>query len=188
MIALLTSLFTSIISGGATGIIGVAVQRYFDLKNKSADVEAKRAQYAHELDMKNADAVIMAQEWASRTQIAEVEGESRTEVADAGAFAASFNDPPRFTTSATVTPTQSWAFVVLDFIRGIVRPALTTYLCVLTTLVYFHARSLIKTDLSSGEALDLVKLIIGTILYLTTTCVLWWFGTRNKQPAPKVRK
>ena len=29
-------------------------------------------------------------------------------------------------------------------------------------------------------------LIVGTILYLTTTCVLWWFGTRNKQEQPKI--
>jgi hypothetical protein len=54
------------------------------------------------------------------------------------------------------------------------------YLCILTTLIYLLARNKVTAeDLTSTEALDLLKLIIGSILYLTTTCVLWWFGTRN---------
>jgi hypothetical protein len=28
--------------------------------------------------------------------------------------------------------------------------------------------------------------IVFTLLYLFTTCVLWWFGTRNKQKQPQL--
>lgn len=188
MIALLTTLFTSIISGGATGILGVAVQRYFDLKNKSADVAAKKLQFAHELDMRKADADIMAQEWAGRTKVAELEGEAQADVADAQAFAASFKEPTRYTDAKAITPAQTWAFVVLDFMRGAVRPFLTIYLCGITTLIYFQAHALLKEGPAPGEALELVRLVVGTVLYLTTTCVLWWFGTRNKQTPPKALK
>jgi hypothetical protein len=73
--------------------------------------------------------------------------------------------------------------------RGIVRPALTVYLCVLTTYVWLQVHQVLdKQPLSGSEALQIWQLIVGTILYLTTTCVLWWFGTRNKQQVPQLSK
>ncbi len=41
-------------------------------------------------------------------------------------------------------------------------------------------------SLSAEQAIQLIQMVVGTILYLTTTCVLWWFGTRNKGAPPKV--
>jgi hypothetical protein len=77
--------------------------------------------------------------------------------------------------------------VLLDLFRGLVRPALTVYLCVLSTLIYYQARELIaQQPLKPDQALQIENLIVGTILYLTTTCVLWRFGTRNKQQVPKL--
>lgn len=184
----ISSLFTSIISGGMTGILGVAVQRYADFKNKQLDIEQAKLRYSYETSLRELDAKIMAQEWAGRSHVAEIEAAGREAAADAGAFAASFGlEPVRFSAEVKPSRGQSWLLVVLDFVRGLVRPTLTIYLCALTTLVYFQARELIEFGeaLSGGEALDLIKQIVGTILYLTTTCVLWWFGTRNKQKPPK---
>ena len=77
--------------------------------------------------------------------------------------------------------------VSLDAFRGFIRPALTVYLCALTTYVWFQVRAVLATeDLDPAAVLDVWKMVVGTILYLTTTCVLWWFGTRNKQTQPKV--
>jgi len=76
--------------------------------------------------------------------------------------------------------------VIIDFIRGIVRPGLTVYLCALTTMIYVQARELLgKEDMTLASAIELEKLIVQTILYLTTTCILWWFGTRNSAPQPR---
>jgi len=181
--------FSSILSGGATGLIGIIIQRWADYKNKKLDIEASRERFSHERDMRKVDAEIMAQEWAARTKVAEIEVAGKIDVADSEAFAASFNEPVRYSDGVKPTAGQGWMLIVLDFIRGIVRPGLTVYLCVLTTLIYLHARTLIGKEgaiLSSDQAVDLVKLIVGTVLYLATTCVLWWFGTRNKQKPPKV--
>ena len=77
--------------------------------------------------------------------------------------------------------------MLLDFARGIVRPALTIYLCALTTYIWWQVRQLIdKEDLDPAEVLEVWKMVVNTILYLTTTCILWWFGTRNKGQAPKI--
>jgi hypothetical protein len=108
------------------------------------------------------------------------------EVASQEAFAASFKMDTRYSEGAAYTKGQAWGLVALDVVRGLVRPGLTVYLCVLTTMIYLQARELIgKEDLNPDQALALEGQIVNTILYLTTTCVLWWFGTRNKQKPPK---
>lgn len=180
-------LFTSILSGGATGLFGVAIQRFFDLQNKKLDQASLKDRQYHEQEMKRIDLEIMEKEWEGRIRVAEVETEGKSDVAESQAFAASFQDPKLYSANIKPDKKQGWTLVILDFIRGIVRPALTLYLCALTTIIYFHAKSLLITrPLEAAQALDLVKMIISTILYLTTTCVLWWFGTRNKQKAPKI--
>lgn len=169
-----------------TGLLGVVVQRFTEYKTKQLEISADREKYAHEVQMKEADAKIMAQEWAAKTQVAQVEAAGAADVADTQAFAVALSsEPKRYSDGIAATPGQGWLLFLLDFFRGIIRPALTVYLCAITTFVYLQARALLTTGVAPDEAIGLVKLIIHTVLYLTTTCVLFWFGTRNKQQAPK---
>jgi hypothetical protein len=186
MFEFLGTVASSILGGGVTGLFGVAVQRIFDYKNKHLDIEANEKKYAHEINSKRVDAEIMQQEWAARTRVAEIEVEGRSDVAQSEAFSKSFNEPVRYSESVKPSKGQGWMLVILDFIRGIVRPGLTIYLCVVTTMIYLQAHALLGTGVDPKEALELVKMIVGTELYLCTTCVLWWFGTRNKGAAPKL--
>lgn len=179
-------LITSLFGGGLTGLIGSVVSRIFDYKTKQLEITANQQKFAHDLAMRKADAEIMAQEWAARTRVAEVETAGREAVADAQAFAESFKEPPRYSAGATLTPAQTWLLVILDFTRGMVRPGLTIYLCVITTMVYLQARWLLGPGIKSDDSVQILNKIIAMILYLTTTCVLWWFGTRSKQAPPKV--
>lgn len=172
------SLVTSVFGGGITGLIGSITQHVLEFKTKKLELEANRDKFAHEERMVKAEAEVMAQEWAARTKVAETESAARIDVADSAAFAASFNEPARY--SEHTTEKQNWFMVGLDVLRGVVRPGLTVYLCILTTLLYLKAQRLLPTDLAPDQALGLVNDIVGTILYLTTTCILWWFGTRNK--------
>lgn len=171
-------LITSAFGGGLTGLLGGVVDKVFTYKTKKLEIEQNRERYAHEVNMRKADAEIMAQEWAARTKVAEVEGAAKVDVADAAAFAASFNEPERYATE--VTEKQNWLMVGLDVCRGVVRPGLTLYLCILTTLLYLKAHKLVPSEVPVDHALGMVTEIQNTIMYLTTTCILWWFGTRNK--------
>jgi len=188
MLEILGAIFGSIFSGGATGLIGIAVQRYADYKNRQQNIEIERMRLDNEIKLREMDARIMAQEWAARTKVAEVEAAGREAVADSEAFAVSLkSEPMRYAEGVRLSKAQRWIMVFLDFLRGIVRPGLTLYLCALTTMIYIQARELLsQEDLTSSEALEIERLIISTILYLTTTCILWHFGTRNKQAPPKV--
>lgn len=170
--------------GGIIGLLGGFVQRFLDFKLKRLEIDAAREKHQHEVAMREADARIMAQEWAARTEVARVEAGGREAEADARAFAASFNEPQRYSEGAALTPAQNWLMVSLDFIRGLVRPGLTLYLCGVTTLVYVESRALVGRGLAPEQALDLVTRIVDTVLYLTIACVLWWFGARVKNGPP----
>lgn len=186
MLEVLGTIFGSIFSGGATGLIGVVLQRFADYKNKQLDMQLEAQRAANEIAKRRVDAEISAQEWAARTRVAEVEAAGREAVEDAKAFAASFAmEPQTWTGARKLSPAQTWLMVVLDFARGSVRPVLTVYLCMLTTYIWYQVSDVLgKQNLDVAGAVSVWNTVVGTILYLTTTCVLWWFGTRNKGKSP----
>lgn len=185
MLEVLGTVIGSIFSGGATGILGVVAQRFADYKNKQLDMQIEDMRSKNRREELKAQADIMKEEWAGRTQVAVEEGKAATQVADAKAFEASFQMEPKKYSGDKLTDGQQWVMIVLDFIRGMVRPALTLYLCVLVTIIYFLARDKMRAeDLTTEQTLEAWKLLIGTILYVWTTITLWWFGTRNRAKQP----
>lgn len=171
----LADILGNVFSGGLTGLIGIGVQRYYEYKTKQLDLQAQNDKFSHEIDMKRQDLAIMAQEWAGRTSVASVEASDHANVADSQAFQTALtSEPSKFSDASKLTPEQEWVMVGLDLVRGLIRPTLTIYLCLLTTLLYFQTKG-VPPDAS------VLKSIIDTILYLTTTCVLFWFGSRNKK-------
>ena len=186
MLELIGTIAGGIFSGGATGLLGVAFQRFADYKNRQLDLQLLDKKNAQEIEMRKADAAIMAQEWAGRTKVAEVEAEAVVSAADAAAFAESFKtEPTSYSSGVKYTRGQAWMMVVLDALRGSVRPLLTVYLCAITTMVYLDAQKIMGSVTTPDQAHETVKLIISTVLYLTTTCTLWWFGTRHRGTPPK---
>ena len=176
-------LITSAFGGGLTGLIGGAVDKVFAYKTKKLEIEQNRERFAHEVNMRKADAEIMAQEWSARTKVAGVEGEAKVTVEDSKAFAVSLasEDKNYLDYLDKLNSKQDWFFVILEFVKGMIRPGLTLYLCLLTTLLYVKAAKLVPSEIDETAALNMVNSIMNTIMYLTTTCILWWFGTRNKE-------
>ena len=170
---------TSLFGGGLTGLIGGVTEKIFAYKARKLALQENREKYTHEVNMKKADAEIMAQEWAARTKVADIEAVAKIDAADAKAFSASFNEPVRYS-QGDLTKKQNWLMVVLDTIRGLVRPGLTLYLCAITTVLYLKAVAFVPGDVSVEQSMELVEKVTNMILYVTTTCILWWFGSRNK--------
>lgn len=178
MLEVLGTMVSSVLSGGATGVLGVAVQRWADYKNKQLDLQSQKDRQAHEVELRKVDLQVMSQEWAGRMQVAQTEADAKVDVADANAMAASYNlEPKQFSAGAKLSRGQTWFFVLLDVFRGVIRPGLSVYLCVLATLIYSAAQQH-GASLTADQDYELLKQIVGTILYLWTTCTLWWFGTR----------
>jgi hypothetical protein len=157
----------TLLSGAVTGLLGSAVNGYFSYKNKKLDIELNNSKYAHE------------------TRMVELKANAAIEIEDSKAFKeAVSSEPKKYYEGTEYSPFQRWLMIGLDFVRGAVRPVLTLYLCILTTVIYIKAERVMSIDLLlPSMAYDLVNQIINTVLYLTVTCVCYWFGSRgNKAP------
>jgi hypothetical protein len=177
-----TGIITSLLGGGATGLFGVVIQRWADFKNKELDLQLFDKRATQELAMREMDAKLAIAEATSRQRIAEIQAAGASDVAESAAFAASYGyDNKPLANQSLLTPKQNWLFVFVDTLRGIVRPLLTLYLCVLVTAMYVLARDELKgEDINVDQALQLVSDLMHTVLYVWVTVTLWWFGTRNK--------
>lgn len=171
---MMTEIISSVLSGGLTGLLGAAITKFSEYKTKQLDIEQLKLKHLHEAAMKELDASIMQKEYEARMQIAEVEAQALVESEDSRAFAKSYDmEPERYSNPAKSSIAQNWALVVLDFVRGIVRPGLTIYLCLIVTIMYAKASG---SAVSEAVAMEIVQ----TVLYLCTTSILWWFGARGR--------
>jgi hypothetical protein len=175
----LLSIVGSVVSGGVTGILGSAITGVMDYKNK-------QLQYKHELDMEQAARATMEAEWAQRAKVAEIEGQTKVETAELEAFSESIrSDKATYSDGIAFDKIRGgWFYallmVLVDFLRGIIRPASTILFIVMTFVMYFSLKR--KVDLAGVEPtalMDLFNQVVTVTLYLASTTVCWWFGARG---------
>lgn len=200
MLAILGTLLTSVLSGGATGLLGILIQRYFDSKAKAQDIDIIKLNLANAIDLKRIDLELANKEWQGKKDIAiedrqarqfEAAAQEQAAEADADAkmFAASHEaDRAKYLTAAAQKANKWAAFMMafVDFARGIIRPGLTVYLVALTHVMFLWVRDLANKQgvvMTMAETKDIIMLVISTILYLATVSVVWWFGTRPAKRA-----
>lgn len=76
----------------------------------------------------------------------------------------------------------SFLFGFTDFIRGMLRPTLTVYLCGVTTWVTLMAWEIMQssgTEITATQAMEIFQDTTSIVVYLTVSCVTWWFGDRR---------
>ena len=106
---------------------------------------------------------------AERTALLKLEGDKAQ--AELSALQASYVEATR----RWSRPGDGMLMQFVDVVRGLTRPALTWGFVALTGAIYF---TMGDTDaIHDGE--NVRVRIVETVLYLTTTCVLWWFGARQ---------
>ena len=76
---------------------------------------------------------------------------------------------------------------LVEVIRGLMRPAITLFLLAICSMVAFElydlANALAMVDASA--AWPLFQQVVNALLFLCTTAVTWWFGSRpNQQRTP----
>ena len=192
---------TSAATGGIFGILGAVGTKLFEAWERKQELDVLREKNQHEIAMKEKDAEIMAQEWAARTKIAHDETEAKKDVADSEAFSKSFDSEPKRYAEGFTPPTGGkiakfvqglgWIMMVaLDALRGSIRPGMAIYLCYIVTEMYSTQRAVLAM-LGADQVTMMAavyKAIVDTMLFLFTTCVLWYYGVRNRQAAPRVNR
>ncbi len=179
----MTDIIASILSGGATGLIGSAlssVMDFFKLKQ----------QHAHDLEMGKLEQETLKLETARDVTIAKEEAETKKQVsedeADAKAQVASYGQDSRQYLSSEAVKSSKFATVlmaIVDFCRGMVRPTMVVYLCVATTVqgvfIYLELQNS-GVMLSQEQLYNLIMMYVTGVFYMTFTAVGWYFGSRSK--------
>lgn len=74
-------------------------------------------------------------------------------------------------------------FGFVDWLRGFMRPALTMYLTGLTTVITWMAWDMLNkagvANMTTEQAQHIFDQVITIVIYLTVSCVTWWFGDRR---------
>lgn len=198
------SLLGVIFSGGATGLVGVLFQRYFDYKGKQQDLELVKINNEHarllaQMEVEKANRAAEATERVADIQAqeqqraAELDAQARADEAAARSYVASIESDRATYLDAKAQSRSKFARVmmtIVDSVRGLIRPVLTIYLVVVATVMFNWATQLDAPDgksvINTAEAAKIVKAIIDTLLYLATTCVVWWFGVRPSAKAKQI--
>jgi len=189
MLTSIMSFFGSAAFGGITGLFGVIAGKvgdYFTLKQKNA----------FDLAMRDKDMAIAQIEATKEVTIAQDTNNANREIAESAMIAqtqsASYEaDRAEYLTHDLIEHAPTWAsgiisvgLGIVDFVRGMTRPGITLYLCVLTTMMYYQMEKIVAMSstpaFTPADAVKIIILIVDAVIYLTTVCVTWWFGSRPK--------
>lgn len=144
------------LGGGVLGAAGAAFSRWHEAKLELAKLEINNK---HELEL----------------LAAKQDGDGL--IASAPVDAATYSTE----TSKNATP----QLMLVDAIRGLVRPLLTALL--LCSTMYYTSRllTLAGAQLTPAEAHDLLKFLLESTVGCTGIALTWWFGARPTKQAHK---
>lgn len=183
MLTSIMSFFGSAAFGGLTGLFGVIAGKvgdYFTLKQKNA----------FDLAMRDKDMAIAQIEATKEVTIAQDTNNANREIAESKLQETSYDaDKAQYLTHDVIEHAPVWsqgivalALGIVDFVRGMTRPGLTLYLCILTALMYYQMEKIVTMSqapaFTPADAVKIIVLIVDAVIYLTTVCVTWWFGSR----------
>lgn len=187
------------ILGLATGLIGNIVNGIFKYKTQQLTLEIKKADNEHELKMVEAETAAMIQESKASIAINRAKIEGEVELTDARAFIQGQKEANKALFSNAwiehlFSVQGKWKIITLplatliatlfgltDFVRGMLRPMLTIYLCGVTTWITMLAWDIMQkssTNLSAYQAVQIFTDVTGVVTYLTISAVTFWFADR----------
>uniref|UniRef100_A0A6M3JX62 Uncharacterized protein n=1 Tax=viral metagenome TaxID=1070528 RepID=A0A6M3JX62_9ZZZZ len=176
------SIFTGIFGGAVTSIIN-----YFNQKQKNS----------HEIELRNLDIRMIEVEADKKMQISRVETEGKVELGELDALKESYKEANTSLFDRSYMQTLmsskwfSWvgaliatSFGVVDFLKHLARPLITYYLLGVSTYLTILCYKLLEKWSTTGalslpEAYNLFQLSVQSLLYLTISCVAWWFADRR---------
>jgi hypothetical protein len=157
------------------GIMGLFHRRQ-DLDLKKLELQDAANQRKHELDMRDKDAAIMAQEWAGRTRVAEVEAAGAAEVEafkalqDSYKFAQPEKGSKMAAFSSFIRPFISIGYFFITSIGG--------------AYIIYYAFHVAGIKLSQEQLAELVMYVISWVAFMGGATIGWWYAMRPGTKMP----
>lgn len=185
------ALVGGVMSGGATGLLGIALQQWGDIKKRQHDLEMLKQQHLQTLELRRIEGEntlkLASVNAESAERLAEIQFAARAEEMASSDYRASVeNDKATYLAPSSQ---NAWYVVAMlgfvDFLRGLIRPGATIYSFVLLTMLLFWVHGMwqdSKLVLTPEDAKRLSMEVITTVTYLVVTLSTWWFGRRPEAP------
>ena len=181
--------------GGITGLLGTWIKGKHEEQMATTYQLDRAAERLHEIETLKLEA-------QSALAISNINRQESSDMSASKALAASYGmEPKRFSEGVRIpnnvlgewfiAPVIAILMFALDFVRGATRPALTIYLAILMTIIFYMLKDLMVeygAALTSDQVMTLVLYMVNVISYLFITIVLWWFGDRNRNAPPVLTK
>lgn len=178
MLEILGQSLGAILAGGATGILG-------SLISLAGEFKKIREQHRHEEAMQEIAIRSMEIEAELRLEQTAVEGEIKEELAALETLRASYDHDKATYYKSTgvkwVDGIVGFFFGLVDIIRGFIRPVVTVLMAVVAIEVHNELIAMMaqmEQPLTTDQAATIYANMNNVIFYITTTVILWWFGTR----------
>lgn len=185
----------SAILGLVTGLGGTLVTGWLNLK-------AQREKNAHEVSMIKAETEAMKAEAEMHIQVERERVHGEIEIADAAAYTESQKQGNKNLFSSKwverlldndagfwkrlfgglIAFPLCFLFGLTDILKGLMRPVLTGYLVGVTTWITWMAWKIVQRygqGMTAIVATEIFQEIVHVVVYLTVSCVTWWFGDRR---------
>lgn len=200
MISTIASLFGGPIGGVITGILGSLFTNIFNyFKQKQAH---KQKMELKELEMKSRrlDHTLAIAEAEANMKITQAEIEGRIQTEEAKAFLESQRNAMtslfKVSFMGKLMGVEGWLryitiplaglislmFGTVDFIKHLMRPGITIFLIIVFSYVLRQALGILSENdyqWNITEAVKIVTLTVDATVYLTVTCISWWFSDRR---------
>jgi hypothetical protein len=184
----------NLLLGGITGLIG-------SITTSITNYKIQKLKNEHEIAMVTANTTAMIAETEANIKITQVETEAAIELADSQAYLKSIElgnekvfDQKWIDKLFAVKGRIRWIsipvgvfvaflFGFVDFLKAFTRPGIT-WLFTGATLVLAYVSYGVLGDagmsaMDTTAALAIITHIMDIVLYLTVSCVTWWFGDRR---------
>jgi hypothetical protein len=186
MIEILSTIF----GGGITGLFGSIITAF-------TNYQTQKMKNEHAIAMIKAQSEAIRVEAEANIAVARAETEGKIAISELDALKESYKSTEKplfheaYMEKLFSSKWTSWAgvliavfFGLIDVIKASCRPVLTYYLMGASTWITILAYQLVQesqttSPMSVTAATELFNSVILTLLYLTTSCVSWWFCDRR---------
>jgi hypothetical protein len=162
MIAALVGIFTSSGFGALIGLLGGWLTRKEETKNL-------KAKYDYEVKMADLRRQEMEVEAKMQIKVVETEGAIQQDIVDGEAFLESLKEQKR-----------GYGIKVVDAVKGLMRPFITLYVLAIATFIIINIGRIVGglNAFDFDQLINIYKSVIAEILFICTTAITWWFGSR----------
>lgn len=171
----LLELLSSAFGGGLVGALASGVSKFMDNRK---ELKLLELEHQHDIAMSSHEKEMAAMQLTSERALATIDAERAFTEADYGAMEASFEADQAKYANVDTSSTSKW-FVMVDVIRGIMRPAITGTLTVYLVALTFYCFTKYGLEFPATDVAAMTFAVIEGLSTTATLALSWWFGSRS---------